>query len=63
MINDSKIKKNALRNEARRKYGSKAFKKNGDLKVEYIKLMRNSKNELTRKRAQLALNFRRMSKK
>ena len=54
------LNKNALRKEVKRKYGSKAFTKNNDIKLMYLRLMLKNTDEKTKKRIILALNFRKM---
>lgn len=61
--NFNNLKKNALRNEIKRKYGSKAFKRNKDIKLAYLRLMMKNADEKTKKRIVLAMNFRKMRHK
>lgn len=54
------IKKNALRNEIKDRYGKKAFTKNNDIKLAYMKMLYKNADEKTKKRIILAMNFRKM---
>ncbi|MGC9106827.1 MAG: hypothetical protein ACP5IE_01365 [Infirmifilum sp.] len=54
----------ALRRYVKRKYGDKGFNKRGAIKREVLlKLAKHAKNPTIRRRAQLALTLRRLSKR
>ena len=57
------LEEGAFRKTLRRKYGSRAFKKNGNIKVSYARKELNSRNMTTRKRAQFFLNARKWKKR
>ena len=51
------LNKNALRKEVKRKYGSKAFTKNNDIKLMYLRLMLKNADEKTKKRIIFSIEF------
>lgn len=64
-IQHAKIRKGVLRKYVRRNYGDKGFTKKGTIKVSILRELIRSKHtsETTKRRARLALKFRRFSKK
>lgn len=51
------LNKNALRKEVKRKYGSKAFTKNNDIKLMYLRLMLKNADEKTKKENNFSIEF------
>ncbi len=52
------IKEGALTRQVKQKYGARGFTPRGTIKVAVLEDLTKSRNETTRKRAQLALNMR-----
>jgi len=61
-IQKTNMKKDALRNYVKRTYGKEGFTNRGTIKVSVLRELSSRKNvhEKTRKRAQLALNLRKV---
>jgi len=50
----------SLRSYTKRKYGNRGFTKRGTIKVSYLRKMTKSKSPIVRRRANLALNLRKI---
>jgi len=64
-IQKTNMKKDALRNYVKRTYGKEGFTNKGTIKVSLLRKLANDSrvSSVTRKRAQLALNLRKIKKK
>jgi len=63
-IQKTNMKKDALRNYVKNRYGKEGFTNRGTIKVSLLRELASSKNvrKTTKKRAQLALNLRKTKK-